>query len=129
MSCCLEEHQFTVVLHTNKLELFRIYFNVLLLKVCLFGTHSRVSYLLVVLLGFISCKVNNQKKFWIVMGSNPNKTYIKEVCRSIFFTTRQETVKNSFSNGQNFPFQTVKINFFKLSKFSFSNCRYPTVNP
>jgi hypothetical protein len=31
--------------------------------------------------------------------------------------------KFSFSNCQNFPFQTVKIFLFKLSKFSFSNCQ------
>jgi hypothetical protein len=34
--------------------------------------------------------------------------------------------KFSFSNCQNFPFQTVKIFLFKLVKFSFSNCQnYP----
>jgi hypothetical protein len=45
---------------------------------------------------------------------------------SLFQTVKISFFKRSkfpFSNCQNFPFQTVKISLFKLSKFPFSNCQ------
>jgi hypothetical protein len=45
---------------------------------------------------------------------------VQQVLKIFFF----KLSKFSFSNCQNFPFQTVKISLFKLSKFLFSNCQF-----
>jgi hypothetical protein len=82
--------------------------------------------------------------FWVLVGNNMKICFSQNnnlsnltiglshsiiLHRKIYFAGSSINANFSFSNCQNFPFQTVKISklskfsFFKLSKFSFSNCQ------